>query len=186
MRFVILMISLSLFAGCGPMLSPMAPRLDVETQQKVDQIWNNLLTPVDRVDRQTLLDTNVSYWMYTLGVDRLHMTSEKYFSGGAAIMVIDCDRANPDSDQYTITIVDHQGKTVRRERYSRADVEESSKMMTGIDNSIRSTTQPTTQPSTQPATTQAESEEIRKLRVEIERRHTAVEAATQPARLTPG
>jgi len=111
MRFVILMISLSLFAGCGPMLSPMAPRLDVETQQKVDQIWNNLLTPVDRVDRQTLLDTNVSYWMYTLGVDRLHMTSEKYFSGGAAIMVIDCDRANPDSDQYTITIVDHQGKT---------------------------------------------------------------------------
>jgi hypothetical protein len=35
-------------------------------------------------------------------VDRMRMTSEKYFSGGKAVMEIDRDRANPDADQYTI------------------------------------------------------------------------------------
>jgi hypothetical protein len=128
-----IILSLTL-TGCGPLFVPMAPTLQAEDQRQVDQMWDNLLTPVQRVDRQTLLDANVAYWMYAIGVDRMHMTSEKYFSGGTAVMEIDCDRANPDADQFTITILDDRGRTVRRERYSRADVEESARMLRGMSN----------------------------------------------------
>jgi len=176
--FILLTVSVT---GCGPLVSPMLPRLKPDEQHQVDQAWDNLLTPVQRVDRQTLLDTSVAFWMYTLGVDRMHMTSEKYFSGGTVVMEIDCDRAVPDSDQYTITVLDHQGRTLRRERYSRSDVEETSTtLLSGVVQ-----TQATTQPSTQSATAPTESPEHRQRREEIERRRAAVVAATQPARLKP-
>ncbi len=110
--FAILM--LPFLADCGPMFSPMSPRLTPKDQRTVDQLWNNMLTPVQRVDRQTLLDANVAFWMYTFGIDRLRMTSEKYFNGGTAMMEIDCDRANPDADEFTITILDKAGRTLRR------------------------------------------------------------------------
>jgi len=181
MRFALLILLTASITGCGPLVSPMLPRLKPDEQHQVDQAWDNLLTPVQRVDRQTLLDTSVAFWMYTLGVDRMHMTSEKYFSGGTVVMEIDCDRAVPDSDQYTITVLDRQGRTLRRERYSRSDVEESStEMLSGIVQ-MESTTQPTTQSATAPS----ESPEHRQRREEAERRRAAVIAATQPARLKP-
>ncbi len=180
MRFALLTVLIASMTGCGPLVSPMAPRLEPEMQRQVDQAWDNLLTPVRRVDRQTLLDANIAFWMYTMGVDRLHMVSQKCFSGGTAIMEIDCDRANADSDQYTITVLDRQGRTVRRERYSRSDVEESSKMLVTGDVVHA---EPTTQPTTQSATAPSETPEHRRLREEIEHRRAAVIAATQPARL---
>jgi hypothetical protein len=167
--------------GCGPMVSPMLPRLKPDEQRQVDQAWDNLLTPIQRVDRQTLLDTNVAFWMYTLGVDRMHLISQKYFSGGTVIMEIDCNRATPDSDQYTITVLDHQGRTLRRERYSRSDVEESSAALASDIFQASSTTRPTTQAATAPS----ETPQHREQRQDVERRRDVVVAATQPARFEP-
>lgn len=179
----------------------MLPRLNAEDQQHVDQMWDNLLTPIQRVDRPTLLDANIAYWMFTIGVDRMNMKCEKYFSGGTVVMEIDCDRANADVDQFTITVLDQRGRTVRRERYSRADVEESARMLRGLPNfgptelqSVHveamvtvSMGQPTTQPTTQPVaetpTTRPETPEERAFQLEHERRMAAAAAATQPARL---
>jgi hypothetical protein len=214
MRWIIAIVLLTGLTGCGPLFVPMLPKLDPEDQRKVDAMWDNVLTPVQRVNRETLLDANVAYWMYAIGVDRMHMTSEKHFSGGTAVMEIDCNRANPDTDQFTITVQDERGRTVRRERYSRAEVEESARMLRGISNvgptELRAmkpqwhatiqVTQPTTGPATQPGTgpstepaTQPEQNSVarieetpqeRQFRLESERRRTAAEAATQPARLS--
>jgi hypothetical protein len=194
-------------AGCGPLFLPMLPHLEADDQRQVDQMWDNLLTPVQRVDRQTLLDANVAYWMYAIGVDRMHMTSEKYFTGGTVVMEIDCDRANPEVDQFTITVLDDRGRTVRRERYSRADVEESARMLRGMSNigptdlrslkintevnieigapATQASTQLANQPETPPAAAPVETPEEHALPPEYLRRLTAVVAATQPARLTP-
>jgi hypothetical protein len=200
MRFVLFTLLCAGLSGCGPMLSPMVPRLRAEDQQRVDQMWDNMLTPPARVDRQTLLDVNVTYLLYTLGVDRLHMTSEKYFSGGVVLMQIDCDRANPDSDEFTITVLDQRGRTIRRERYSRADVDESSKMAGAFPFNeamedrktvegpilIKIESPATTQSATQPsAATGALTSEQQHLRDEMLRRRLAVIAATQPARVAP-
>jgi hypothetical protein len=178
-------------AGCGPFLAPMAPRLEPEQQATVDRMWDNLLTPVQRVDRTTLLDANVAYWMFEVGVERMHMTSTKYYSNGSTVMEMDCDRANPDVDQFTITVLDKGGRTVRRERYTRAEVEQSSLMMRGgLSNALSvelgpPTTQCATRPASGPASEPAETAEMRALRLEAERRQAAAAAATQPARLMP-
>lgn len=204
MRTTLPFILLVLLTGCGPLFVPMLPRLKPEDQQAVDQMWDNLLTPVQRVDRETLLDANIAYWMYAIGVDRMQMRSEKYFSGGTAIMEMDCDRANPDVDQFSITVVDTRGRTVRRERYTRAEVEGSAKALRGLPNlgpselgslkiegqitieigepTTQPSTQPSTRPTTRPVTTRVETPEERQLRLENERRLAAVVAATQPAR----
>jgi hypothetical protein len=198
-RLVLALLLLILLAGCGPVFTPMMPRLDPATQNQVDRMWNNMLTPVNHVDRQALLDANVAFWMYTIGVDRLHMTSEKYFTGGKVIMQIDCDRATPNADQYTITVLDPQGRTLRRERYSRGDVEESARMLMNqppiattepwspnlLITVNQITTQPTTEAVTQPAsqwiTTQPLTPEEQANLREYERRRNAAVAATQPA-----
>ena len=190
MRFSFATVLLTGLSGCGPLFVPMLPRLAPEDQHTVDNMWDNLLTPLQRVDRQTLLDANIAYWMYAIGVDRMHMTSEKHFAGGKAVMEIDCDRANPDVDQFTITVLDEHGRTVRRERYSRADVEESAKMLRGMSNigptELRSLKiEPATEPTTLPLTMPVETLEQRKFRLESERRCAAAAAATQPAQLLP-
>lgn len=207
MRYVFVAVLLAGMTGCGPIFVPMLPRLNAEDQRHVDQMWDNMLTPVQRVDRQTLLDASIANWMFAIGVDRMHMKCEKYFSGGTVIMEVDCDRANPDVDQFTITVLDEHGRTVRRERYSRAEVEDSSRMLRGIPNlgptDLRSihvqaqvtvnigepTTHPSTQVTTQAvpesSTTRLETPDERQFRLESERRQTAAKAATQPARLVP-
>ena len=152
--------------GCGPMFLPATVPLSAEEQKQVDSMWDNLLSPVGRVNRQTLLDTILVYWLFQSGVDRLHMTSEKYFAHGKAVMEIDCDRPNPQTDQFSITVLDDRGRTIRRERYSRADIEKAA-----ADLSVAG---PTTQPF-------RETTEQRQHRQEQERRMRAVVAATQPA-----
>jgi hypothetical protein len=201
---MLLCLSVVLISGCGPMMLPMTVRLREEDQKTFDGMWDNILTPVNRVDHQTLLDTVVVYMMFHLGVDRLHLVSEKYLTHGKVVMEIDCDRTSPLSDQFTITVVDDRGRTLRKERYSREDVEESSKALTSwpttlpvwveghVAISIQSSTQPASEPTTQvatarpatsqPATTEAvETPEERARRLECERRVNAVQAATQPA-----
>ena len=37
-------------AGCGPVTVPMVQRLPEDGQRQVDEIWQNMLTPPDRLD----------------------------------------------------------------------------------------------------------------------------------------
>jgi hypothetical protein len=180
------------------MFLPMSLRLSDEDQQKIDAVWNNMLTPVNRVEHETLLDVTVSNWLYQWGVDRLHFVSEKYLPSGKVVMEIDCDRANPAADQFTITVLNDRGQTIRRERYSRAEVDESAKMLwnaskeargpafalkseVSVEITIGSATQPANPPTPGPTTQPAETPEEKQFREARERRLKAMEAATQPA-----
>ncbi|HWE94285.1 MAG TPA: hypothetical protein VG269_10000 [Tepidisphaeraceae bacterium] len=183
-----------ILAGCGPMLMPMTVPLGEEDQRHVDGMWNNMLTPVNRLDRQALFDTVMMNWLFQLGVDRLHLVSEKYLTHGKVVMEIDCDRMSPAADQFTLTVLDDRGKTLRRERYSRQDVEDTYKALSAETCPVEAMTTPSaTQPATQPAAGHAalgpadrpETPEQRQHRIERERRMNAVEAATQPAALKP-
>ena len=189
--FVAILISLAA-AGCGPMFLPMNPRLSDEDQKQIDAVWNNMLTPVDRVEHQTLLDVTISFWLYQYGVDRLHLVSEKYLANGKVIMEIECDRASPTSDQFTITVLNAHGQTLRRERYSREEIEQSAKILFdappsargpafATKNEVEITTSSTTQRSTRATTEPSETPDDQHHRLERERRLKAIEAATQPA-----
>ena len=176
-----------LLSGCGPMVMPMTPRMTPEDQRALDEMWNNMLTPVSRVDHQTLLDTMIAYWLYQWGVDRLRLSSDKYLSAGKVSMELDCDRANPDSDQFTVTVTDDRGRTVRRERYTRREVEDTVGVLwdkTDVTTTLRSIGPLATLcPTTHPAPAAQETAEDRLRRLERERRLRAVRAATQPATL---
>jgi hypothetical protein len=181
------------------MFLPMSTRLTEEDQKIYDGMWNNMLTPVNRVDRQTLLDTTIVYMMFQLGTDRLHMVTEKYLATGKVVMEIDCDRINPASDQFTIAVLDDRGRALRRERFSRQEVEESAHALTTLPTTMPVTQQvyeshrPSTTSATAPSapTEPASGREIRSSetpeeqshRLELERRVRAIQAATQPATL---
>lgn len=115
------------FVGCGPMQMPMAHRLDEEAQHKVDQTWENTLTPSDRFDHQTLLDIFVVSNLYQYGVDKLSFRSEKKTANGLVIMEIAFDRARPAEDRFEVTVQDAARKVVRKERYNRDEVEKTLK-----------------------------------------------------------
>lgn len=109
--------------GCGPLHTPMPPRLDEETQAKVDVAWNDAFTPPDRLDRQALLDAFVETQAYQNGVDRLMLRSEKWLRQGLLVMEIHFDRLLPDNDRFEVTLYDQTNHVVRSERYSRVEIE---------------------------------------------------------------
>src|SRR5947209_657713 len=105
-------------------LGSLAPRPDDEMQQRIDKAWDAALSPVDRVNREQLLDAFVGTGAYQYGVDKLTFRSEKRFSGGVVVMEITFDRAAPDKDGFVVTVYDKAGKAVRRESYGRKEVEQ--------------------------------------------------------------
>jgi hypothetical protein len=110
--------------GCGPMGSgPMPPRLEPDEQKKIDDAWDQALTPVDHLDRQATLDTLIVSQAFQAGVDRLEFRSEKKFSGGVVVMEIHFDRARPNDDRFEVSVRDPAGKELRRLVYTRAEVE---------------------------------------------------------------
>jgi hypothetical protein len=109
--------------GCGPLRVPMAPRVDDDTQKRIDEAWENALAPTDRFDHQLLLDVLIGTGVYQRGVDKLTFRSEKRFSGGTVVMEIMFDRAEPDKDRFEVTISDKGGKQLRKEVYGREEVE---------------------------------------------------------------
>src|SRR5882757_8907737 len=123
MRHLWIVVAALGFCGCGPMLRPMTVRLETDQQRMVDQMWDNMLTPADRLDRELLLDVVCEYALFQIGVDRLHMVAEKQSERGRVVMEIDCDGRSPGSDQFTVTLLDERGRTVRRERYARSEIE---------------------------------------------------------------
>jgi hypothetical protein len=151
--------------------------LEPDAQRQVDATWANMLTPVDRLDRDLLLDVVVTSYLYQLGVDTLHLTATKHLdeAGRIVTMAIDCDRASPATDQFTITIADGKGRTLRRERYTRADIEECGQRNT--DPRIPPVTKDGSPP---PAPDFPEAQQRRQA---YERRQERIRASTQPARI---
>jgi hypothetical protein len=130
MRLLLVVVVAALgLVGCGPMMGPLTVRLKPEEQAQVDGVWENMLMPVDRVERDVLLDVVCEGWMFQVGVDRLRLVSEKAYAHGRVVMEIDCDRANPEADQFSLTVLDERGRTVRRERYGRQEIEERIELM---------------------------------------------------------
>jgi hypothetical protein len=116
-----------LLTGCGPLERPMPIRLPDETQKQVDEAWHNALTPINRLDHQQWLDAFVLTYAFQGGVDRLSFRSEKEFSGGLVVMEIHFDVKTPDQDRFEVSVLDHTGKRLRHESYTRAEVEETAR-----------------------------------------------------------
>jgi hypothetical protein len=101
----------------------MAPRVDDDTQKRIDEAWENALAPVDRLDHQQLLDVMIATGAYQRGVDKLAFRSEKRFTGGTVVMEVTFDRAEPDKDRFVVTVSDKAGKQMRQDVYGREAVE---------------------------------------------------------------
>ncbi|HKB03967.1 MAG TPA: hypothetical protein VKD90_17220 [Gemmataceae bacterium] len=122
--FPILALAVLALAGCGPMGSgPMPPRLQDDEQKQVDESWDKALTPVDKLDRQSVLDALVLSQAYQAGVDKLLFRSEKKCAAGTVIMEIHFDRSKPDQDRFDFRVVAADGRVVRELTYNRQEVE---------------------------------------------------------------
>jgi len=121
-----------LFAGCGPMQSPLPPRFDEESQKKVDDSWNRAFAPAGRFDHQGLLDVMVGVQAYQLGVDSFSLRSEKRIAGGKVIMEVQFDREKSEADRFEVTLLNEAGKLVRSERFSRKEVEDTHEALFGV------------------------------------------------------
>jgi hypothetical protein len=120
----VLALALLAVAGCGPVTSgPLPSPLLDEQQRSVDESWERALTPVDRLEREPLLDALILTQAYQLGVDRLTLRSEKDFSGGRVIMEINMTRKTPVNDRFDVTVLDKTGHVLRQFSYSREEVE---------------------------------------------------------------
>ncbi|MCZ6698078.1 MAG: hypothetical protein O7D94_04010 [Planctomycetota bacterium] len=109
--------------GCGPLTAPMVARLGPEQQAEADAAWQNMFDPPNRLDRTLLLDVLIKYQMYQSGVDRLSLTSEKDVSSGRVVMAVSYDRNKPEFDAFTMSYYGNDGRQIRREVYTREDVE---------------------------------------------------------------
>jgi len=105
-------------------------RLADEDQAKVDQAWNDALTPIDRHGAEELLDILVLTQAYQAGVDSLHLRSEKEWARGIVVMEIHVNRKTPETDRFTVEIRDKAGTVLRRESYARATVEATVRLLT--------------------------------------------------------
>ena len=124
MRLVLVAVCLFVVGCHGPLTKPMVDRLDEETQQKVDDAWLNMFTPPDRLDRTLLLDVILSGQLHQYGVDYLRLVSEKHVGDGLVVMEVRYDREDPAFDEFSVSYVDNEGYEVRRERFTREEVEE--------------------------------------------------------------
>jgi hypothetical protein len=171
MRYGFIVLLGTLLVGCGPVMSPFLIKLKPEEQKIVDSEWENMFTPSNRLDRDLLLDVLTAQQELQLGFDRLHVTGEKYFTSGRAVVEADFDRGNPDSDQLTITLYDLQGRTTRRERYGRKEIKARWDEMSGDRYYHIVARKEGT----------VETPEQRELRLEMEKRVKRIQGATQPA-----
>ncbi len=127
LRFYVVSLAASscALAGChGPLAKPMVDRLDVEQQQAVDDAWHNMFDPPQRLDPTLLLDVILAQQLHQAGVDSLHLVSEKRVGDGLVVMEVWYDRDEPAGDEFTLAYVDAEGDEIRRERYTRDEVEE--------------------------------------------------------------
>lgn len=172
MRTLIAILMVASAIGChGPLTKPMVDPLNEEDQKTIDDSWTNLLTPSDRHDRLLLLDVILSKQLFQVGVDRLQMTSEKTVGGDLLIMEVRFDRQQPEFDQFTITLVGHDQRELRREKFTRFEIDE--RLMYLYDSSCDYENPEEMTPS--------EIAECEAIRAERNARFHEMAAATQPA-----
>lgn len=128
-RVVVAVVSFSLcvglMVGCnGPLSAPLPARLSDQNQKSADEVWTAALTPINKYDRQTWLDAFVLVKVYEYGAELVTFRSEKKWSGGKVVMEVHFERAKAEDDRFEMTVYDHAGKVLRKERYSRGDVEQ--------------------------------------------------------------
>jgi len=121
--FLLALIMVLPTGGCGPLQSPMPVRFEADQQAAIDDAWNDAFEPVDRLDNQHLLDALMTSRAYEAGVDRLMLRSEKQCAAGLVVMEVLYDRAVPGSDSFIVTLKNTRGRVLRREHYSREQVE---------------------------------------------------------------
>ena len=115
--------ALAIAFGCGPMRAPLPERLEPETQKQIDDAWNGVLTPPNRVGRQELLDVLVGTFAYQHGVDTLTFRTSKRYTEGTVVMEVQYDRTRPTDDRFDVTVFGLDGKVERQERYTRQEVD---------------------------------------------------------------
>lgn len=170
MKWCVVMAAAALTA-CGPMVSPMVPRLSDEEQKVADQEWHNLVTPPDRLDRDVLYCALTMFQLYQLGVDRADFHSEKRVGDMRVVMDVRYLKDVPNADAFYITIYDLDGKVLRSERYSRDDyIRLSSKVSTWTGSTTSGG---------------PETEEVRKEREAREDFLLKIQSATRPAGWVP-
>src|SRR5438045_2868432 len=117
MRTRLAVMGLLVLIGCRPLGFPMLARLSPSDQRQVDSAWDAMLTPIDRLDRTTLLDCVTFMQLYQSGVDRFSARAEKQTAAGRVEMTIDFDRARPQADQFSIRVKGRWGLTRRYESW---------------------------------------------------------------------
>ena len=165
---------LALLCGCGPLMFPAVQRLEPEEQAQVDRMWNNMLTPPQRLVRGVLLETIATFYLFQIGEDRLTMRSEKDYAGGTAVMTVTFDRAKPAVDALVIDLLDRRGRPVRSETYTGQEVLDRIRELQMVDVRIRSETDGE-------APKADLTPEERAARDAIKQRARRIIAATQPA-----
>jgi hypothetical protein len=148
----------------------MVTRLPEEQQKEVDSAWDNMLRPPDRLDRVLLLDTILSSQLWQLGIDRLDLTSEKRYADGWIRMEVRFDREHPELDEFALTLLDKTGRQLRRERYTREEVDERFAFLAGGCDVMEGETP---------------EEASRRTAFERRKRKEEIAAATQPADSEP-
>jgi hypothetical protein len=111
-------------SGCGPLQAPMPLRPDAEGQKIIDEAWREALRPVDRYGHQALLDVLMLTKAYEAGVDKLTFRSEKKVDDVRVVMEVHYDRLAPAADRFDIQMLDQAGRQLRKERYTREEVEQ--------------------------------------------------------------
>jgi hypothetical protein len=82
-------------------------------------MWDSMLTPAQRLDRDTLLDAIVLNQLHDVGVDEIHMCSTKKLTDGrVVVMNVQFERDDPATDQFTFALKNRWGWTLRKERYT--------------------------------------------------------------------
>jgi hypothetical protein len=172
-RRLILAVACCALGGCGPIVVPMFSRPSEEGQRAIDDAWRNVLTPVDRTDRDTLLGVMTVYQLFTVGIDRAEYRAEKRVGDLRVVMEVHFDRTQPEVDQFHVLIFRADGALARAESYSRSDVEAYLRM----DAMRHSGTSALSRPSA--------SEEQEERDERLKSRWQAIQAATQPAGSIP-
>ena len=176
MRAIALALVLTV-AGCSSLVArPMVARLQPEQQSQIDDSWDNMLSPPERLDRMLLLDTVLAGQLYQIGADRVQFRSEKQVRDGTVTMEVFYSRHNPDNDRFTIRYVDGNGLQRRFETYTRQEVDERFEFLAPGLAERRTTGHECAELSDE------ERDALQKERkAQLEAREREIRAATQPA-----
>lgn len=169
------LLVIALFAGCGPTTHPMVIRPTPEQQEHINEVWNNMLTPHDRLDRTLLLDVLITNQMHQLGVDELELTSYKQTENGWITMRIRYDREYPDEDEFEFVYEDNAGIELCHHVYSREEIEERLAFLFGVDSNLTALDQSDDQEF------ETEQSTVENVMHERQIRMEEIKAATQPA-----